>query len=114
LSPFAFKQFQHNERLEFLGDSLVNTIIAQLLYKNYLNSPEGELSAMRSSLVKGDSLAQIAKSLDIGSVILLGGGALKTGGQRSKSILADAYEAIIAAIYLRVDRYLYQNIKLWK
>lgn len=93
----------HNERLEFLGDSIVNTVVAQQLFTLYPSSPEGDLSAMRSSLVRGETLAEIATAMDVGSVVLLGGGALKTGGQRSLSILADTYEAIIAAIYLDSD-----------
>lgn len=94
---------KHNERLEFLGDSIVNTVVAQQLFNRYPDSPEGDLSSMRSSLVRKETLAEIAISIDLGSVILLGGGTLKTGGQRLHSILSDAYEAIVAAIYLDSD-----------
>lgn len=93
----------HNERLEFLGDSLVNTIIAEQLFVQYPLVPEGHLSAMRSSLVRKETLADIAKTLDLGNYLLLGGGTLKTGGHRLDSILADAYEAVIAAVYLDSD-----------
>lgn len=93
----------HNERLEFLGDSLVNAVIAELLYRHYPQVPEGHLSAMRSSLVRRETLADIAKSLGLGHYLQLGGGTLKTGGHRLDSILADAYEAIVAAVYLDSD-----------
>lgn len=93
----------HNERLEFLGDSLVNTVIAELLFLEYSDVPEGHLSAMRSSLVRRETLAEIALSINLGDSLLLGGGTLKTGGHRLDSILADAYEAVIAAVYLDSD-----------
>lgn len=93
----------HNERLEFLGDSLVNTLIAERLYHQYKDAPEGHLSAMRSSLVRRETLADIAKGIGLGDALLLGGGTLKTGGHRLESILADAYEAVIAAVYLDSD-----------
>jgi len=93
----------HNERLEFLGDSLVNTAIAELLFLEYQDVPEGHLSAMRSSLVRRETLAEIALSINLGDFLLLGGGTLKTGGHRLDSILADAYEAVVAAVYLDSD-----------
>ncbi len=93
----------HNERLEFLGDSLVNTLIAEQLFKLYPESPEGELSAMRAALVRRESLADVASSLGFSEAILLGGGASKSGGHRLQSILADTYEAVLGAIYLDSD-----------
>lgn len=90
----------HNERLEFLGDSLVNTAIAELLFLEYKAVPEGHLSAMRSSLVRRETLAEIALSIRLGDSLMLGEGTLKTGGHRLDSILADAYEAVVAAVYL--------------
>jgi ribonuclease-3 len=90
----------NNERLEFLGDSLLNCIIAEALYHKFPKANEGELSRMRASLVKQESLAVIARDLDLGNHVRLGTGELRSGGWRRESILADAVEAIIAAIYL--------------
>lgn len=90
----------HNERLEFLGDSLVNTLIAEQLYKRYPESPEGDLSAMRAALVRRECLAEVAAELGFSDAVLLGGGASKSGGHRLQSILADTYEAVLGAIYL--------------
>lgn len=93
----------HNERLEFLGDSIVNSLVAELLYHEYPTASEGELSAMRAKLVCKESLASIARSLNLGEYLLLGGGTLKTGGRQLDSILADGYEALLGAIYLDGD-----------
>lgn len=90
----------NNERLEFLGDSILNFIIAEALYVRYENALEGELSRLRAALVRGDTLAAVAIELDLGNFLRLGPGELKTGGQRRGSILADGLEATIAAIYL--------------
>ncbi len=90
----------NNERLEFLGDSLLNLIVAQALYEQYPKATEGELSRLRAYLVQEDSLAEIAKQIDLGPFLQLGMGELKTGGAERVSILADALEAIIAAIFL--------------
>ena len=90
----------NNERLEFLGDALLGVIISDTLYNQYQGATEGELSRMRSSLVKGDSLAEIAREFDLGDFVLLGEGELKSGGFRRASILADCVEAIIGAIFL--------------
>jgi ribonuclease-3 len=92
-----------NERLEFLGDSLLNFIIADALFHEYTDVEEGELSRLRANLVNGDILAEIAKELDIGEYLLLGVGEKKSGGANRNSILADAVEAIIGAIYLDSD-----------
>lgn len=93
----------HNERLEFLGDSLINTLIAEQLYKRYPESPEGDLSAMRAALVRRESLAEVATELGFSDALLLGGGASKSGGHRLQSILSDAYEAVLGAVYLDSD-----------
>jgi ribonuclease-3 len=93
----------NNERLEFLGDSLLNCIIAEALFHKFPQATEGELSRMRANLVKQESLAMIARDLELGEHIRLGMGELKSGGWRRDSILADAVEAIIAAIYLDAD-----------
>ena len=91
---------QHNERLEFLGDALLNLVIAEALFERFPREPEGALTRMRSNLVKGETLALIAVQLGLGDCLRLGSGELKSGGYRRESILADAVEAIIAAIYL--------------
>ena len=90
----------NNERLEYLGDAVLGMVIAEELFKRFPEANEGELSRLRASLVKGETLAEIALSFDLGDVIRLGQGELKSGGFRRKSILADAFEAILGAIYL--------------
>ncbi len=90
----------HNERLEFLGDAVLNSVTATLLYHTFRSAPEGELSRYRATLVSGESLAAIAAELDVGDYLRLGQGELKSGGFRRKSTLADALEAILGAIYL--------------
>lgn len=90
---------KNNERLEFLGDAILSFVIAEALYKKFPSAHEGQLSRLRSSLVKGDVLAKIALEFDMSSALLLGPGELKSGGDKRHSILADAVEAIIAAIY---------------
>lgn len=90
----------HNERLEFLGDSVLNCIAATLLYERYPALKEGELSRLRANLVRQESLAQLAQSLSLGDYLHLGEGELKSGGFRRPSILADGLEAIFGAIYL--------------
>ena len=90
----------NNERLEFLGDSLIGLFAAEILFRTYREAPEGDLSSMRSHLVRKESLADIARLLHLEEVIELGQSALSSGGHRRDSILADALEAIIAAIYL--------------
>lgn len=90
----------NNERLEFLGDSVLNCVIASRLYQAFPRVPEGDLSRMRAALVKEQTLAEIAARLKLGDQLLLGEGELKSGGFRRPSILADALEAIIGAVYL--------------
>jgi ribonuclease III len=90
----------HNERLEFLGDSILNCSVARLLYDAHPQGDEGALSRLRATLVSGETLAQIAGELGLGEHLRLGGGELKTGGFRRASILADALEAILGAIFL--------------
>ena len=90
----------NNERLEFLGDALLGQVVAEVLFKQYPDAREGELSRMRSTLVRGDRLAKLAKQLDLGACLQLGMGEKKSGGYERRSILADAFEALIAAIYL--------------
>lgn len=90
----------HNERLEFLGDSILNCAVARLLYDAHPLADEGDLSRLRASLVSGESLAQVAADLGVGEHLSLGAGELKTGGFRRASILADALEAMLGAIFL--------------
>lgn len=90
----------NNERLEFLGDALLGVVIAELLYEAHPNASEGELSRLRSQLVNGQALAVIARELELGDQLKLGSGELKSGGYRRDSILADAFEALLAAVYL--------------
>jgi ribonuclease-3 len=90
----------HNERLEFLGDALVNLIVAQALYEHWPRADEGALTRARASLVRESALAEVARRLGVGDLLELGPGELKTGGHRRDSILADALEAVVAAIHL--------------
>ena len=90
----------HNERLEFLGDSVLNCAVAAYLYQRFAGMKEGELSRLRASLVRQETLASIAQSLTLGDFLHLGEGELKSGGARRPSILADALEAIVGAIYV--------------
>jgi ribonuclease III len=94
---------ENNERLEFLGDSLLNCIIALAIYQHYPTAKEGELSRLRASLVKGETLAILAQQFELNKYIRLGPGELRSGGAQRESILADALEAIIGAIYLDSD-----------
>ncbi len=90
----------NNERLEFLGDSVLSLVISTKLYSQFPASDEGILSRLRASLVKGDTLSELAKEINLGDYLQLGSGELKSGGYRRASILADAFEAVIGAIYL--------------
>lgn len=94
---------KNNERLEFLGDSLLNFIIASALFEKFPDAREGDLSRLRATLVQGKTLAQIGREFDLGEYLNLGSGELKSGGFRRASILADAVEAIIGAIYSDSD-----------
>lgn len=91
---------QHNERLEFLGDAVLELITTDYLFKNYPKLPEGELTALRSAVVKGKFLAQIAKKLEFGQYLLLSVGEDRSGGREKDYLLANMMEAVIGAIYL--------------
>lgn len=93
----------HNERLEFLGDALVNLIVAEALYTHWPRADEGALTRARAELVRESALAPIARELELGARLTLGPGEMKSGGHRRDSILADALEAVIGAIYLDSD-----------
>jgi len=90
----------HNERLEFLGDSVLNCVIASLLFHRYTKIDEGDLSRLRANLVKQQSLYEVAQRLELSQCLRLGEGELKSGGFRRPSILADTLEALFGAIYL--------------
>ena len=90
---------QNNERLEFVGDGILDAVIALNLYQLYPETPEGDLSKMRAALVNQDSLVEIATPLDLGSYLQLGDGEIKSGGRMRPSIIADCLEALFAAIY---------------
>jgi len=93
----------HNERLEFLGDSILGFIIAEALFEKFPQQDEGDLTRMRSSLVRGVTLAELGRDFGLGEYLILGPGELKSGGHRRESILEDAIEAIIGAVYLDSD-----------
>ncbi|MFV1969102.1 MAG: ribonuclease III family protein, partial [Pirellulaceae bacterium] len=90
----------NNERLEFLGDAILDFVIAELLYRAEADAHEGRLTRLRAHLVRRETLAAIARDLDLGESLRLGPGELKSGGRGRDSILADAFEAVIGAIYL--------------
>ncbi len=91
---------RNNERLEFLGDAILGFEIAENLFQRHPNASEGELSRARAQLVKRETLASVARSLDLGDYLILGTGELRSGGQTRDSILSDAVEALIAAVYM--------------
>jgi ribonuclease-3 len=90
----------NNERLEFLGDSVLNLLLSERLYREFPTASEGDLSRLRARLVSEEPLAEIAQQMQLGELLLLGSGELKTGGFRRQSILADAFEALCGALYL--------------
>lgn len=94
---------RHNERLEFLGDALVNLFVGEALYAHWPQADEGALTRARAELVRESSLAAIARGMDLGPRIVLGPGEMKSGGHRRESILSDTLEALVAAIYLDSD-----------
>ena len=89
-----------NERLEFLGDAVLGLVVTDHLYRTYPDLPEGELAKVRASLVNSEALAEVAATLDIGDALLLGKGEAASGGREKPSILADAMEAVIGAVYI--------------
>lgn len=110
----------HNERVEFLGDSVLNLAVAGLLYERLSELPEGDLSRVRANLVKQDTLHKLAVQLGLPLLIRLGEGEAKSGGQKRPSILADALEAVIGAVFLdagfdkadRLVRRLFQDVEI--
>ena len=102
----------HNERLEFLGDSILSFVVADELYHRFPKVDEGDMSRMRATLVRGHTLAELGREFQLGDYLFLGPGELKSGGFRRDSILADAVEAIIGAIYLDSDTEIIRGIIL--
>lgn len=94
---------KNNERLEFLGDSILNFVIAESLFEKFPDSREGDLSRLRASLVKGEKLTELAIGINLSEYLILGSGEMKSGGYRRASILADTMEAIIGAVHLDSD-----------
>lgn len=94
---------KHNERLEFLGDSILSFVIANALYHRFPRVDEGDMSRMRATLVRGNTLAEMAREFDLGECLRLGPGELKSGGFRRESILADTVEALIGGVFLDSD-----------
>lgn len=94
------EELEHNERLEFLGDAVLELVVTEYLYQKYPHQPEGELTNWRSALVKGNNLANVAIQLDIGKYLFLSKGEEKSGGRKKPYILANALEALIGSIYL--------------
>ncbi len=103
LTHRSYARKHNNERLEFLGDSILDLVISEFIYEHYQDASEGDLSRIRASLVKQATVAEVARGIDLGEFLFLGGGELKSGGHRRASILSDAMEAVIAAVYLDSD-----------
>jgi len=100
LSHRSVSRRRNNERLEFLGDSQLSQIISSEIFHRFPEAAEGQLTRMRAFLVRGQTLAEVARELSVGDYLILGGGELKSGGNRRDSILADALEALIGAIVI--------------
>ncbi len=90
----------NNERLELLGDAVLGLVVTEALYRRFPAAAEGQLTRLRAQLVRGDTLARLAEEMELGPLLRLGPGELKSGGRRRASILADAFEAVIGALYL--------------
>ena len=108
---------QSNERLEFLGDAVIDAVIAQSLYEKYPDFNEGDLTKLRSNIVSGVSLANVARELDIGNYLLLGKGEEGSGGRNKESNLANAFEALVGALFLdrgysTASQFILQNLNI--
>lgn len=99
-NQYGLSYIEHNERMEFLGDSILGFIVSEHIFRKYKTKPEGKLTKIRASIVCESSLYKKAKELGLGDFLLLGNGEEITGGRERPSMLADVYEALIAAIYL--------------
>ena len=91
---------EHNERLEFVGDAVLNCVVAAVLYERFPHIPEGDLSRVRANLVNRDMLARLARKLDLGAEVRLGEGEVRSGGKTRPSIIADALEAVLGAVFI--------------
>ncbi len=120
LSGKEMPYWENNERLEFLGDSILNMLVTEYLYKTYPHLPEGDLSKMKSIVVSGQALTKIARTWNLGEYIRVGKGESRNGGRNRDSILEDAFEAILGAIYLDsnirecrkfLERHIFPNIQ---
>lgn len=112
LTHRSFEGALNNERLEFLGDSVLNFVIAEAVFRKFPEASEGELTRLRAALVKGETLAIMGKKMGLGEVLRLGLGELNTGGFRRSSTLEDALEALIGAIFLDSDLETTKNLLL--
>jgi ribonuclease-3 len=110
LTHRSFEGSANNERLEFLGDAILNFTIAEILFRKFPEATEGELTRLRAALVNGEKLAMMAKEMSLGAVLRLGLGELNTGGFRRNSTLEDALEALIGAIFLDSDIQVVQRL----
>lgn len=99
-NQYNLSYVEHNERMEFLGDAVLELVISEYIFKKYKNKPEGKLTKIRANIVCEDSLYERAKKINLGDYLELGRGENITGGRERASILADAYEALIAAVYI--------------
>lgn len=99
-NQWGLSYIEHNERLEFLGDSVLSLVVSEHIFTKYKNKPEGKLTKIRASIVCESSLYELAKIMNLGEYMLMGKGEEITGGRDRVSILADAYEALIAAVYI--------------
>lgn len=113
-NEYNMKNTENNERLEFLGDTILGLIVSQYLYKKYPNYPEGELTKIRAKVVCESSLAFAARKINLGEFLLLGKGEEVTGGRLRDSILADASEALMGAIYMDSDFKVVNELMLQK
>ncbi|MCX7555015.1 ribonuclease III [Marinicella sp. S1101] len=108
----------NNERLEFLGDSVLSLVVSNYLYRKFQNLTEGELSRLRSQIVKGKTLAEVARFYELGPMIKLGAGEIKSGGVNKSSVLADAVEAVFGAVlldqgYAIADQFIAEVMQPW-
>jgi ribonuclease III len=100
LNEHADLDWEDNERLEYLGDAVLDFVLAEYLYRNFPAAPEGELTALRSALVRRETLARLSRSLDMGPVLFMGHGEVETGGRDRAATLCGAFEALVGALYL--------------
>lgn len=117
-NEYKKNNISNNERLEFLGDSILSLIVSKFIFDQYPEYPEGELTKLRAKVVCEEILSKAAKNLNIGNYLFLGKGEEQTGGRERKSILADTFEAIIAAIYLDggftcAQKFVLSNLKVY-